>query len=115
MDAFYEYMEKQVQGLCNLADDNQNLRALFRNETLRCVFVVEEYFLMMYDLIAFNIRKPTTAKLQRSYLKMQSFVAFIFMSVRFTAMAAALEKDERMKKQGHYKMSYLFQQYDRLL
>lgn len=52
MDAFYEYMEKQVQGLCNLADDNQNLRALFRNETLRCVFVVEEYFLMMYDLIA---------------------------------------------------------------
>ena len=48
-DFIDEYMEKQKETLCNLSD-NENLRAVLRNETL--FSFLAEYF--MYNLVDYS-------------------------------------------------------------
>jgi hypothetical protein len=113
-DFIDEYMEKQKETLCNLFD-NENLRAVLRNETLYSFLA--EYF--MYNLVDYSRTdngQAVSIFLEDARCEVNICHLEVCLSEGLTTMAAVLEKDERVKKGiTTCRTSYLLQQYRRLL
>ena len=91
-----KYLASQTQGLCNLVD-NENLRAVLRNESLRPDFVAS-FILELANHSRIDNGQAVSILLQDDRCNATCLMLERMLRDELTAMPAVLQQDERVKK-----------------
>jgi hypothetical protein len=92
-----EYMDLQTQMLCNLPD-NENLRALLRNETLPSSDLTRSFLHYLVHHSKTDNGQAVSMLLEDGRCKVDVYHFEVCLKKGFTAMAAVLQQDERVSK-----------------
>jgi hypothetical protein len=112
-DFIDEYMEKQKETLCNLSD-NENLRAVLRNETLFSFLLGRIFHVQPCRLFKNQQRLSCIDLTWRCKMWSEHMSSWSVPQGRAYYHGSCSRK-RRTRQKGHHDMSYLLQQYRLLL
>ncbi len=96
-DFIDEYMRKQRKGVYSLLSDNESLRAVLRNETLP-YDLVRDFMTRLVEHSKTDNSQAVSVLVQDGRCEVNIYHLHVCLRKGFSAMAAALQQDHRVKK-----------------